>query len=295
MQHDNGKRERGQILALFAISATVIILLVGLVIDGGNALSQRRVSQNTSDFAALAGARIVAQWIGNDTTNGTDANVKAAINTTVAANGGDAIVYGAPNGPVYVDANGGVTGYVGAGAPGAGPPANTVGVRVSSSKSFSTYFLGIIGWNTMNASSAATARGGFATGGPVGDVFPAGISLAFFQTYPFCIGDVGTSVACQPQHLTPGNLNVPGGFGWLKFGAVGKCAGFGLGMSTTSGCDNSKPFLQSEIGPPPHSFGCCTAVNGGPSTDANPIDRSAACPATRPAPIAPTTSTTRSP
>ncbi len=265
--------EHGQILALFAISATVLILLVGLVIDGGNALTQRRDSQNTSDFAALAGARIIAQWIDNDTVNGTDANVAAAMTTTATANGADPITFGAPDGPVYVDDNGNTTGYVGTGAAGSAPPPNTVGVRVSTHRTFGTYFLGIAGMNTLKASSTATARGGYAAGGPGGDVFPAGISLAFFQTYPFCTGEVGSSAACQPQHLTPGYLNVPGGFGWLKFGAVNKCAGFGLGMSTTSGCREDKPFLQEEIGPPPNSYGCCSAVDGGPSTDANPIDR----------------------
>jgi hypothetical protein len=72
----------------------------------------------------------------------------------------------------------------------------------------------------------------------------------------------------MPVHLTPGSLNVPGGFGWLKFGAAGKCTGFGLGM-TNDGCDTSRPFLQSEIGPPPNSHGCCTAVTHG----AAPADR----------------------
>ena len=40
-------------------------------------------------------------------------------------------------------------------------------------------------------------------------------------------------------------------------------------MDPNSGCDNSKPFLQSEIGPPPNSYGCCTAVSHG----APPLDR----------------------
>lgn len=262
-------RARGQILALFALSATVIVLAVGLVIDGGSALAQRRNSQNTSDFAALAGARIVAEWIGQDTVNGTDANVAAAITTSLTASGADPIVFGAPNGPIYVDAAGNSTGYVGTGAAGSVPPANTVGVKVGSKRTFRPYFLGIIGVNNWVASSTATARGGYAAGGPGGDVFPAGVSLAFFQTYPFCTGEVGSSADCTEQHLTPGNLNVPGGFGWLKFGAVGKCAGFGLGMSTTSGCDPNKPFLQDEIGPPPNSYGCCQAVTGG----AAPADR----------------------
>jgi hypothetical protein len=61
------------------------------------------------------------------------------------------------------------------------------------------------------------------------------------------------------MHMTPGNLNVPGGFGWLKFG----CPGFGLGQvppASNGGCSNSKPFLQDEIGPPAQSYGCCTEV-----------------------------------
>ena len=268
-------REPGQILALFALSATVIVLAVGLVIDGGVALSQRRSSQNTSDFAAMAGARIVSHWI-DETHNakpiviGTDANVAAAITLSITASGADPIAFGAPDGPVYVDASGAVTGYVGSGAAGAGPPATTVGVRVGSSRTFKPYFLGIIGMDNWKASSVATARGGYAAGGPGGDVFPVGISEAFFQTYPFCTGEVGSSPECDPQHLTPGTLNVPGGFGWLKFGAVDKCAGFGLGMSTTSGCDNNKPFLQSEIGPPPNSYGCCQAPS---LTDIPPDNR----------------------
>ena len=264
---------QGRFTHLFAISATVIILIVGLVIDGGNALLERRNSQNVSDFAALAGARIVAQWIDeadNGTiVNGTDANVRAAIQISITAGGADPITFGAPDGPVYVNDQGATLGYVGTGAAGSQPPSGTVGVEVGSSRTFNPYFLGVIGVNKWVASSIATARGGYSAAGPGGDVFPAGISLAFFETYPFCSGPVGSSPACNPQSLTPGTLNVPGGFGWLKFGAVDKCAGFGLGMSTTSGCDNNKGFLQSEIGPPPKSYGCCTAVTGG----AAPADR----------------------
>jgi hypothetical protein len=260
---------RGQVLALFAISATVLILMVGLVIDGGNALTQRRASQNTSDFAALAGARVIATWIDKDYLNGTDANVVAAINSTVARNGGDPVTYGTPSGPWYVDGAGAFAGWVGTGL----IPTGTEGVTVGTNRNFSTYFLGIAGFNHLDASTVATARGGYAASGPGGNVFPAGISLAFFQTYPFCTGAVGSSSACQPQHLTPGYLNVPGGFGWLTFGTDRKCSGFGLGM-IDDGCDPSKPFLQGEIGhpggaatPPGNSYGCCDAVSGDPTKD----------------------------
>ena len=76
--HRPSDRSDGQVIVLFALSLVVIILAVGLVIDGGTALSQRRASQNASDFAALGGARIVAEWMSGDTTNGTDTNVEGA-------------------------------------------------------------------------------------------------------------------------------------------------------------------------------------------------------------------------
>jgi hypothetical protein len=101
-----------------------------------------------------------------------------------------------------------------------------------------------------------------------GPVFPAAISQAFFQAYPFCNGPVSVNPtdACYPHQLTPGNLNVPDGFGWLKFG----CSGYGLGQdppANAGGCSDSKPFLQGEIGPPGQSYGCCTKVGIAGSLD----------------------------
>jgi len=251
-------RTRGQMVVMFALVLSVIILGVGLVIDGGNALVQRRGSQNASDFAALAGARVIAEFIDHDTTNGTDANVQAAMNNAIQTNYGVPLTYGAPNGPRYIDANGGLLGYVGTGA----IPSSAVGVKVWSQRTWKPFFLGIIGVNSWDATTEATAKGGYSLAGPPpGTLFPVGISLSFFQTYPFCSGPVSTNPAdeCYPQQLTPGNLNVPGGFGWLTFG----CDGFGLGQeppANNGGCANSKPFLQGEIGPPSNSYGCCTQV-----------------------------------
>jgi hypothetical protein len=244
-------------IVLFALALSAIVLMIGLVIDGGNALVQRRDSQNAADFAALAGARVVAEYVAGDTTNGTDANVRAAITNAVATNGGTALTFGAPNGPRYVDANGGLLGYVGAGIPN-----GAAGVTLSSSRTWRPYFLGSVGMSSWTATSSATAKGGYSLAGPPpGTLFPVGISLAFFQTYPACAGPISNVVGdpCYPQHLTPGNLNVPGGFGWLKFG----CDGYGLGQeppANNGGCGNDKPFLQSEIGPPSNSYGCCTQV-----------------------------------
>jgi hypothetical protein len=265
MKRRHSRRQGGQILVIAALAIFfVIVPVVGLVIDGGYALAQRRASQNASDFAALSGARIVSEWISGDTSNGTDANVRTAISAAVRANGGTPITFGAPDGPQYVQPDGTALGYVGGGT----IPTNTVGVTVGSARTWRPFFLGSLGIGQWDASARATAKGGYAAGGPPGPVFPVGVAEAFFQTYPFCSGPVSTDPAssCYPIHLTSGNLNVPGGFGWLTFGAAGKCAGFGLGM-LIEGCDPNTPFLVEEIGPPANSHGCCTAVSGDPEKD----------------------------
>jgi hypothetical protein len=254
--------EKGQVLVIFAGALMLILFAIGLVIDGGYGLAQRREAQNASDFGALAGARIVAEFIGETHdgvthTNGTDANAETAIATAVLENDGAAVSFGAPDGPRYVDSNGDLLGYVGDGV----LPATAQGVQVSSERSWRPFFLAVFGIDEWTARADATAIGGFTTGAPQGTLFPAGISTAFFETYPFCSGPVSTdpSDPCYPQHLTPGNTNVPGGFGWLSFG----CDGYGLGQeppANAGGCRNDKPFLQEEIGPPSNSYGCCTQV-----------------------------------
>jgi hypothetical protein len=254
---------RGQMLVLFGVVMVLIIFAVGLVVDGGTGLAERRAAQNASDFAALAAARVIAEKVTGDAVNGTDANVQAAITNTVIANGGEAPTFGAPDGPRYVDQAGALLTYVGNGT----IPANALGVKVSSERSWRPYFLGLFGISEWTAAADAVAQGGYDAGGtPPGNLFPAGIAKAFFDTYDFCSGDINTSNPsdpCYPQHLTPGNLNVPGGFGWLKFG----CNGYGLGQDATVAgeCGNSAVFLDSEIGPPGNSYGCCSQVGqGGP-------------------------------
>jgi hypothetical protein len=273
-------------LVLFAGGLVTITLVVGLVIDGGYAFGQRRDAQNAADFAAMAGARVVAEWVTGDTNNGSDTNVEAAIVTAIAANGATPLTFGAAGSPQYVGSNGaivpsggGAASYVGNGT----IPTGTAGVIVGASRSWRPYFLGVVGVNNWTAAATATAKGGYSTGGPGGNLFPVGIANAMFQTYPFCSGP---AAGCTQVHLTPGNLNVPGGFGWLKFG----CDGYGLGQSSNfyngtepSGCVNNSGFLITEIGPPSLSYGCCTQVGLSGSLDrigslpGNKVDVSSAC------------------
>lgn len=253
---EHPKRQRGQAIVVFVLFLTALLLMVGLVVDGAYGLSQARAAQNASDFAALSGARIVAESIGGNHLDGTDPNVKAAITASLQVNGAAAPTFNSTNGPIYVDENGNNVGWVGNGS----IPSTAVGVQLRSSRTWRPFFLGIAGVDSWTAGAAATAKGGYYTGAP-GGVFPVGVAEAFFDGKSPCTGNatgnLGGSGVCDPQQLTPGSLNVPGGFGWLKFG----CSGYGLGQdppANAGGCSNSKGFLQSEIDG--NSYGCCSQV-----------------------------------
>jgi hypothetical protein len=250
------EQPRGQILVLTGLSLTLIVFAAGLVIDVGTGLAQRREAQNASDFAALAGARVMAYYVSGDTANGTDANVADAITNAAIENRADPPVFGAPDGPQYVAENGTLLGFVGDGI-----PTGAVGVQVTTERSWDTFFVRLFGVSTWSTNADARAVGGFAINPPPpGGLFPAGISTAFFEAFDSCDGPISNVPGdpCYPKNLTPGNLNVPGGFGWLKFG----CDGYGLGQdpSIPGDCENNVPFMDEQIGPPPNSFGCCTQV-----------------------------------
>ena len=252
----SGDHPRGQIVVLTGLSLALIVFAAGLVIDGGTGLAQRRAAQNASDFAAIAGARVVAYTVAGDTVNGTDANVITAMTNAADENEAEPLTFGAPDGPQYIGWDGTLLGYVGDGM-----PAGAAGVTVETSREWDTFFVRLFGFDQWSTNATATARGGYAAvTPPVGGLFPAGISTSFFEAFPPCDGDISSdpSDPCYPKQLTPGNLNVPGGFGWLKYG----CNGYGLGQDTAiSGeCEENVPFMNQQMGPPPNSFGCCSQV-----------------------------------
>ncbi len=257
--------ERGQVIAVFGALAIVFLLVTALVIDGGQAFVQRRSAQNASDLAALAAVRVMAS-------GGTDAEVVAIITATALANRGTVSFVGGQR-PVYLNSASVVTGPVGSGT----IPARSVGVRVPASITWQTQIARVVGISTWTASTTATAR--YKSPVANGGVFPFAISASSFdQTqaghFTLCPPDdepVSRGGTCPDEGLNDdGNSqNFPGSFGWLKFGATGRCSGYGLGMSTTSGCPNgaASGFLQGEIDG--NSYGCCDAPTGG----AAPADR----------------------
>ena len=204
----NPRRERGQISSCsrsrwpYDVSRSVV--------DGGNAMAQQRPSQNASDFAALAGARVIAEKLGGDLTNGIDANVKAAIDQAIALNSGTPMLYGAANnGPQYVDKTGAVLGYVGDAA---AIPANSVGVNLGSTRVFKPYFLGIVGIQPMDGVNGGHRQGRVLyRGATPGHSFQSGSRS---RSSRHTRGAMVTS-ALRPgtpviRSISAGNLNVPG-------------------------------------------------------------------------------------
>ena len=77
------RRSRGQALVVFALALVAIVAGVGLVLDGGNAYAQERVTQNGADAAANAGAVVLAQRLGGATK--TDADVAAGVDAITSS------------------------------------------------------------------------------------------------------------------------------------------------------------------------------------------------------------------
>lgn len=267
MSNPRNSGHRGQMLVLFSLSLVAIVLLVGLVVDVGYALSQRRTAQDAADFASIAGTKVVGQKLTGDAADGTDANVVAAIESTLAANG--ARVRDSLNLPLYTAryVNGAGTDI---GPVGSGMPAGAQGVAVEASTTWQPYFLGIIGVSNWTAGANAAAISpaiNLGTG-----ILPFGVSAATLAAHDECPpGETAGSAACPTFHLSPGSLNVPGGFAWLKFGCYNRTVAskhYGLGQvlpAANGGCSNSKPFLDGEWGSlpttPGNTYGCCTSVS----------------------------------
>jgi Flp pilus assembly protein TadG len=239
--------QEGQAIAILAIAMVALLAMVALIVDGGTAFAQQRMTQNGSDSASEAGAVVLMQKLANvqPPKNGDD--VDTAVQTNAAANG-----LTTPVQACYTDLNGtplnsdGTTNtncqaaaQVGQGL--AIPPCSACpggfasGVRVHGSRPFGTFFAGIVGLPGFTASATATAISGYVTG-LAGPVLPV--------TFPvFATACDGTNEAIGSTTLWPvGSSNVltiplckdsQGNVGWLDWtptaGGVSELAGAVLG------------------------------------------------------------------
>lgn len=164
----------GQVLVLFTLALIPIIAMVGLVIDGGNAFSQRRANQNGTDAAALAGAVQIAEnlvfWNKGLVGPNTDADILTAVVSTATDNGVEAAV------GYYTDINATVL----PGTPKVGDgtiPNGAAGVQVVGSRHFGAYFTGVIGIPTWAVTTEATAVAGYVQQVGRGTVIPITIPV----------------------------------------------------------------------------------------------------------------------
>lgn len=158
------RRQRAQILVLFAFALIPLAATVGLALDGGNLYLQRRTAQTAADAGALAGARALsfATSLLNNTT------ISTAICTFAQANsfGTTPAIQSA----YFVQSDGitkastGATGDIitssgqCATPPSVNIPSNATGVRVEPQIGpFSTMFLPVVGITQLSAAAQASA------------------------------------------------------------------------------------------------------------------------------------------
>ena len=188
-----------------------IVLMLGLVIDGGNVFAQRRQGQNTVDLQAMAGAKVISDHYTKDIS----VDVYGALGTAATEN--DCSSGGAT--PCTWAATYVGPGYVGLGAvtPGSALPADTIGVKVNVERLPSTYLLGVVGQGSWKVDTTATAIVTAAQGAPAGQLLP----IALYGKD--ADGNDRTFEEGQVYDITNAR-NAPGSFGYLSWTGSGALA-----------------------------------------------------------------------
>lgn len=129
------RRERGQVLAIFALVLVAVVAMTGLVLDGGSTFVQRRDMQNAADAAVMAAGYDYVHTF-------SPASATAAAKAAAAANG-------------YVEGVDGVVINVSVIEYAAGTT-----FQVDLQKPHENAFSGIVGLSTWDVSTTATSIGG---------------------------------------------------------------------------------------------------------------------------------------
>ena len=188
-------RENGQSIIVIALAVVVLLALVALVVDVGNAYAHRRMVQNATDAAALAGARRLAERsIGEPVL---EIQVLNDIETYAEKNGLEREVVRA----WFISAEGERLETV---DPWLGPaPGDAEGVEVWGDLPFSTYFAHLLGFPQLTAGTKAKAWVLF---GPCNsdNLFPVTVSTGTF-TETAGIPEVGRVYTLWQDKLDAGN------------------------------------------------------------------------------------------
>ncbi|MGB6770683.1 MAG: pilus assembly protein TadG-related protein [Candidatus Dormiibacterota bacterium] len=246
----------GQVAVLFALSAVVLVAVVGLAVDGGSSYVSQRAFQGGVDSASDAGARMLAAdftaCISSTTlpyTNSQIATATASV-VTAAVTGSSANTTGSPlTTAQYVTdttgtpspVSGTISSYSGTLCT-SGVWTGPQGVQVQSTASHKTFLLNVVGISTATESAHAISLFGPVGSGPdipfvayadlscgttntpvvPGSVITYYDSPNWANDYPNCPIPGPSSFKGFLKDQTPTTLTVPGSFTAQDGGAVGQ-------------------------------------------------------------------------
>ncbi len=216
-------RARGQVVVILALAIIAIMAMTGLVIDGGNAFAQQRLTQNWTDGAAESGAvQLMRRLVGVDCPDAStpppcgsvvtwDQRVVDAVNAHVTNDGLDTIVS-----IQYTDYSGNDLGAAGAGV----IPSGAAGIHVTASRDVHTYVSGVIGINQFTATAQSTYIAGYQNGTGFGGVIP--VTFPVLLTTCDNNNDLinpGSQWPVGPDNpvIVPLCSNSPGNVGWIDW------------------------------------------------------------------------------
>jgi hypothetical protein len=241
MNRPEAGRDAGQALVIMVVALIAVIAGLGLIIDGGNAWAQQRITQAGNDASAEAGAVVLAEYLAgaNTPVPGWDGAVDDAVNGAAANNGIsiDAAYYTDICGTLLRPDGTKASGTVDAALVGDGTlptnnstnpdcPAGTVGpvagVQVMASRPFGTFVSRVIGITNFTASTNATAVSGLLQGTCAAESGCIVLPVSVPVTVVTCAknGDAVVTATPWPTNtrivvpLCKGN---PGNVGWLDW------------------------------------------------------------------------------
>jgi hypothetical protein len=222
------KDSRGQAILIIALLLVVLIALMALVIDGGNAYAQRRRAQNAVDSSVLAGAQELTKVIVPGVTH---QEIWAQIEDYAVLNGLDAQPVADYVDAWFIDDAGEELLKIIPGSPaplnkhvlssdGSGTMKEISGVKVEGALPFDTFFARIVGFDelTVHADAKAWILCGACSGS---NLFPAAVSTDTFDitgTWPLSV-TVNYEVTHRLWQRQPDGAPTlyPGSFGWVNW------------------------------------------------------------------------------
>jgi hypothetical protein len=202
---------------ILAVSIFLLILVVGLAVDGGAVYNQRRVAQNSADAAALAGTKVMLdaydQMILDYSydVDGTAAD-EVAISSTITAYANLHGVQRSNLQAFYINDDKQLVTDAEVGSYGGVPwTLGAKGIAVKNRSETDSFFMKMIGWTKVGSSASATAFMGIAVDSGVGlPLAPIGFFTATENIPNLTVGQTYTLMTSN-QNYGPGN------WGWVNF------------------------------------------------------------------------------